>query len=166
MITIRCGNTAPDDRLVVCDRPKGMHRLCSGFSEELDSYIDWANPAYEDAKVGSKGAADAVVRAAASRVTGVEGAELAAGRWSEVERVLVLDAIRKLAEERESFTADDVWAELGDTVPMTSGLAAMFRRAVGQGIIEPTERYADSSRTGRADNDSGRRLRVWRGLSS
>lgn len=162
---IRCGKTHPEQSRVVCNRPKGLHRLCTGFDEEVDDYVDWSNPDYEDAKVTDRDKASAVVREAAAKVTGSEGAERAARSWTDTERALVSVAISEVAQARETFTADDVWIALGDLVPKTMGLSAMLRKAANDGLIEPTDQYAESRRGDRTDHDYGRRLRIWRALA-
>lgn len=143
-----------------------MHAECSGWHDQVDDYIDWINYAYEDPKMTTEQNAAAVVRTAAAKVTGhqaaVEGSERAMKSWTKTEQLLVRTAIIALAEERDLFTADDVWALLGKQVPKTAGLAAMFRQAKVDGYISPTDQYADSARSDRSDHDQGRRLRVWR----
>lgn len=148
------------------DRP---HRLCAGWSFGESEYIDWPNQENLDSKRRSPAEARATVRTVASRASAhqkaVEGSQAAAeSRWSETERLLVKAAIYALAEERDSFTADDVWAVLADSVPTTPGLAAMLRAATSEGIIEPTDQHVRSRREDRADHDHGRHLRVWRSL--
>jgi hypothetical protein len=161
-----CGRTLDEaGEILRCDKPEGNHKLCSGWSAALMQHVDWPNPAYEPPKAQESPAAESKVRALAakmnSREAAREGAERAAQSWTPAERMLVESAITEVAEKHSEFTTDQVWAALGDRVPMTSGMAALLRVAQKKGQIEATDRYADSARE-RADHDHGRRLRVWK----
>lgn len=52
---------------MVCDRPAGPHRLCSGYDPAQESYVDWANPLWEDDKATSQGEAENVIQQMAFR---------------------------------------------------------------------------------------------------
>lgn len=53
---------------VVCDRPAGPHRLCSGYVEEQQSYVDWPNPVWNDDKSTSKNDAENTIHEMALRL--------------------------------------------------------------------------------------------------
>lgn len=93
---------------------------------------------------------------------GMEGSEQAALRWT-LDQVLAVDkAIRVVAERKQSFTADDVWAELGDEFPVTKGLSGRLKAAKNRGVLASTGDTAIASRGG--SHDHGQRLAVWRSL--
>lgn len=167
---MRCNEPHPDLPGVICDCARTPHRLCSGWHEEIQSYIDWPNSGF----VASKQSPDTerarqTIRKAASRVqareAAVEGSEKAVARWSNAEQLQVRAAIVVLAQEVDTFTTDDVWELLGDDVPKGPGITAMLRQAVSEGYIEPTEKQVQSRRQDRGDHDYGRYLRVWRSIS-
>jgi hypothetical protein len=162
MTTSECGNKREGGG-ITCDKTTKNHKFCSGWSDEAGGHVDWPNPQWSPPKVkaDAKGA-EADLRAMAARVNaGAEGSERASRSWTDTERKLVELAIAEVADQVDEFSTDEVWAALGDSVPMTAGMAAMLRAATAQGVIEPTDRYTDSRRD-RADHDGGRRLRVWR----
>lgn len=84
-------------------------------------------------------------------------AESAEG-WTPEERAELERAIRRLARERATFTADDVWAA-APAVPVRKGLAALLRAAQRDGAIAPTGRYMVAGRGGK--HDHAQRLTVW-----
>lgn len=161
-MTTECGKTGDGAR---CDKPRGNHKMCSGWSDARHGHVDWPNPDWEPPKAKEPVRAASRVRALADKMNGrhagAEGAERAAQSWTPAERLLVESAISETAERHAEFTTDEVWACLGDRVRMTAGMAAMLKAAARKGLIEPTDRYADSARE-RADHDQGRRLRVWK----
>jgi hypothetical protein len=162
--TTECGNKYSDEGAVsTCDKTAKNHKLCSGWSDRIGGHIDWPNPEWIPPLVKSDTkTAEADLRAMAAKVkSGVEGSEHASRSWTDGERKLVELAIAEVAEQVDEFSTDEVWTALGDSVPMTAGMAAMLRAATTKGLIEPTDRYTDSRRD-RADHDGGRRLRVWR----
>jgi len=90
---------------------------------------------------------------------GMRGSELAARKWSELERQVVDDAIERAARELETFTADDVWKRAVG-VPVTKGLAGRLNAARNRGVIEATGEVVFAERGG--DHDHRQRLAVWR----
>jgi len=168
MMTSECGQAWELEGVTLrCDKTRPNHKSCSGWSAMRGQHVDWPNPSYEPPKAVESPVAVSKVRALAakmnSRQAGAEGAERAAQSWTAAQRLLVESAITEVAERHAEFTADQVWSVLGDRVPMTSGMAAMFKAAARAGLIEATDRYADSERE-RGDHDQGRRLRVWKSL--
>lgn len=164
-----CRNRHDDvGEVLFCDKPPGNHRRCSGWSDRAGGYVDWDNPAYTAPKVAQDAPkAASRLQVMAGRVSGAqagkEGSERAAASWTPAQRQTVESVITEVATRQDEFTTDDLWGALGLTVPKTAGMAAMLRQATSKGFIEPTERYADSTRE-RGDHDHGRRLRVWRSL--
>ena len=71
-------------------------------------------------------------------------------------------AVRALAESREAFTTDAVWAlllRMGASIPdEPRALGAVMRRCRDVGWIEPTDRTVLSSRP----ETHARPIRVWR----
>lgn len=132
---------------------------------------NWDNPAYVPFKVQERSTARKTLTQMAARVppalsvdaveAAVEGSERAAGNWTPEQRRVVFDAVVAVAQEKKRFTADDVWRYLDNVVPMTTGLAAVLRRAVAAGHIKPTSDFAYSTRQDRVDHDYGRHLRIW-----
>ena len=152
--------------VLLCDKPSGNHRMCSGWSDRAGGHVDWENPAYTPPKVAQDAPkASSRLQDMANRINGAqagrEGSERAAASWTPAQRQMVESAITEVATRQDEFTTDDLWGVLGQTVPKTAGMAAMLRKATSKGFIEPTDRYADSARE-RDDHDQGRRLRVWR----
>lgn len=71
----------------------------------------------------------------------------------------VLDAVRKLAQGQEEFTADDVWKVVPDwTVVEPRALGAVMRQAQRDGVCITTNRFVTSRRR------HGAPIRVWRSL--
>lgn len=159
----RCGNANPEKHDVECNRPSRLHPVCSGWDEETGDYLDWPNPHYTEAKAADIDDARATARELASKATG-RPAEGLKRSWTKGEQSVVRAAIVVLAEERDTFTADDIWDLIDDDVPKGNGLTALLNEAHRDRYIEPTDRYADSQRRDRSDHDQGRRLRVWRSL--
>ena len=79
--------------------------------------------------------------------------------WSKNQIERVDQAIAHLAFTVDSFTADDVWTELGPGFPVTKGLAARLVHAQRRGLIASTDRTRKSTRGG--THDHGQRLTVW-----
>lgn len=79
--------------------------------------------------------------------------------WSEYQIREVDRAIAHLADSVHSFTADDVWAELGPGFPVTKGMAARLVHAQRRGLIASTNSTRKSTRGG--THDHGQRLTVW-----
>lgn len=162
----RCGNHHPHKGHVICDRPARRHPTCSGWDTDIHGFTDWENQTYAETKVSSPEQARVQARHMASRFSpqraAAKGSEQAKRRWTISEQLQIRAAIVTLAQEKDSFTTDDIWTQVGPDVPKTPGITAMLREADRDGFIEPTEDYADSQRDDRADHDQGRRLRVWR----
>jgi hypothetical protein len=166
-----CHNAHDDEGTSIpCDKTRENHRTCSGWSDREGGFIDWPNPSWEPPKTTEKASAAQTVRRLASKFTGaeagVEGSERASASWTPTQRMLVEAAITQVAESCAEFTTDQIWGALGDRVPKTAGMAAMLRKASAKGLIEATDKYADSRRADRDDHDQGRRLRVWRSRMS
>lgn len=166
MTRTECGREhVLDGETLRCDKTSANHKHCSGWSATRMGHVDWPNSNWEPPKAQESPQAESRVRGLAAKMNGrhagAEGAERAAQSWTPTERLLVESAVAHVAEKHAEFTTDEVWAELGDRVPKSAGMAAMLKAAVRKGLIEPTDRYADSSRE-RADHDQGRRLRVWK----
>lgn len=147
-----------------CSKSTPNHASCTGWSARAEEFVDWPNPEYTAPKTVTSGSPKTSLTAMANRINGAGKDEADEGKssWTNAQRMLVQSAITQVAEARDEFTTDDVWAVLGKSVPKTPGMAAMLAKASRQGFIEATERYADSRRSDRADHDAGRRLRVWR----
>lgn len=168
MTRAECGREhVLDGDVLRCDKTGASHKHCSGWSSALGQHVDWPNPGWEPPKARQSPKAESRVRELAEKMNGrhagAEGSERAARSWTPTQRLLVEAAIAETAERHAEFTTDQIWAALGDRVPMTSGMAAMLQAARKKGLVEPTDRYADSARE-RADHDQGRRLRVWKSL--
>ncbi len=141
-----CGvATVLDGETVRCDKTATNHRHHSGWSWREHGHVDWLNDAYEPPKTQESPVAESKVRTLArrmnSRQAAAEGAEQAAQAWTPVQQLVVESAITEVAEAHGEFTTDQVWAVLGDRVPMTSGLSAMLKAAQRKGLIEATERF-------------------------
>lgn len=93
---------------------------------------------------------------------GMDGSRRAARKWTEDEAKKVDAAIAAVAGRLPTFTADAVWAELGDGFPVTKGLASRLTAAKNRGLIENTGTVAPARRGG--DHDHAQRLSVWRSL--
>lgn len=93
---------------------------------------------------------------------GRRGSERASRRWT-AEQVDAVDAaIENCARRLTEFTADDVWAALGDEFPVTKGLTARLVVARNAGLIAGTDQLRKTHRGG--VHDKGQRLSVWRSL--
>lgn len=79
--------------------------------------------------------------------------------WTEAQIHEVDRAILRVADRLPSFTADDIWEELGPGFPVTKGLAARLVSAQRRQLIASTDRTRKSSRGGA--HDHGQRLTVW-----
>lgn len=102
---------------------------------------------------------------------GMEGSARAAAKWTDEELTQVDDAIanvvnKLLAASSEwdeppgTFTADDIWRELGDGFLVTKGLAGRLNAARNRGMIVNTGRTIISGRDD--EHGHGQRLTVWR----
>ena len=80
-------------------------------------------------------------------------------KWTGEQQRAVDDAIAVVALAKERFTADDVWAQLGPSFPVTKGLAARLNVAVRRKIIYNTGTVAHAKRGGL--HDHAQRLTVW-----
>lgn len=72
-----------------------------------------------------------------------------------------LNAIRELAEERKTFTSDDLYAKVPEA-PHYNMIGDAFREARRLGIIEMTGQSIRSTRK----LSKGRRVQVWRKAGS
>jgi len=94
---------------------------------------------------------------------GMEESEKAARyKWTDLENEMVMQAIAYCARTRPEFTADRVWAVLGEDFPVTKGMAARLNKSVGLGLIVGTDDFRRSTRKG--EHGRGQRLGVWRSL--
>ncbi len=93
---------------------------------------------------------------------GMAGSALAATRWTDEQVAAVDRAILRAAAGANRFTADDVWAELGDGIPVTKGLAGRLMAAAHRGAIVRTLDTVTSTREG--VHGHGQRLAVWVGV--
>lgn len=169
-----CGNHHPERSGVVCDAKANNHPLCSGFDPQESDYVDWANPGYVEVKKTSATKQETRHKLAdiASRVraekpvegfaAGMQASEQAADKWTPEQKQTVWTAIRTVAKTRYEFTADEIWQELDNAVPVTKGLAALLNRAVAKGILMNTRQKVVSSRKG--EHGHAQTLSVWRSL--
>lgn len=76
--------------------------------------------------------------------------------WStEVYRI-----ISELADKGIPFTSDDVWKLVSGTPKNNSAMGAVFRKAVANKIVEPTEQFILSQRP----SAHSRPIRVWKAI--
>ena len=93
---------------------------------------------------------------------GMEGSELAAGKWTPAQQAAVSKAIWQVAADLYEFTADNIWEILGPDFPVTKGLAGRLNAARHAGLIEPTGQVVMSQRDGA--HGHSQRLAVWRAI--
>jgi len=93
---------------------------------------------------------------------GMEGSARAAQKWTDLEKKWVDEAIELVALVQDTFTADDIWAQIAGRVRVTKGLAGRLNAARHRGMIEPTGQVTFARRGG--DHDHAQRLAVWRSL--
>jgi len=96
---------------------------------------------------------------------GMAGSERAARRWTPAQVRDVDKAIRDCARFRETFTTDDVWAEVRSSdpdFPITKGIGGRLNAARHAGLIENTGQTTIARRGGQ--HDHAQRLSVWRAL--
>ncbi len=89
----------------------------------------------------------------------LKGSGLAAQKWSAEERAMVRLAIRGIALNQPTFTADDVWDTLPKDFPVTKGLTAVLQEAARLKWIASTEETVITGRGG--EHDHAQRLTVW-----
>ena len=170
-----CQQPHPDYPSLLCEQQGENHRLCTGYHAEGDEFLDWENPSYQPPKNRTRKGAQAHLEAVATRVApdtrvgtappssgfakGVQESTRAAGKWTEQEKVRVMDAIIAVAKRTDEFTSDAIWEELGASVPVTKGLTAMLMLADRRGILMSTGKTEKSTRGG--EHDHGQRLTVW-----
>ena len=172
-MNVLCQNRNPDSPEISCDLDGGNHRLCTGLDPSTHLFVDWSNPDYREPppKVDKQKTATRM-REIRSRVepatraegfaAGVEASGRSAGVWTQEEKDLVFEAIRKVAIEHEEFTTDQVWEELGGRVPITKGMTSMLMLASRRGILDSTGKTTTSTRGGQ--HDHGQRLTIWYSL--
>ena len=80
-------------------------------------------------------------------------------KWTGEQQRAVDDAIAIVALAKDRFTADDVWAQLGASFPVTKGLAARLNAAARRKVIYNTGTVAHAKRGGL--HDHAQRLTVW-----
>lgn len=80
-------------------------------------------------------------------------------KWTPFQQRQVDDAIEACARQLGVFTADDVWARLGQHFPVTKGLAGRLNAAVRRRIIVNTGNVRHANRGGQ--HDHAQRLTVW-----
>lgn len=97
----------------------------------------------------------------AAHAAGIAASDTAADyKWTGLERMIVDRAIGAVARRLRVFTTDDLWEELGESVPVTKGLAGRLTAAKNAGIIAPTGTVVFSQRKG--SHGHGQRLSLWR----
>ena len=84
---------------------------------------------------------------------------VADAKWTPFQQRQVDDAIEACAKQLGVFTADDVWARLGQHFPVTKGLAGRLNAAVRRRIIVNTGNVRHANRGGQ--HDHAQRLTVW-----
>ena len=84
---------------------------------------------------------------------------VADAKWTPFQQRQVDAAIEACAREISVFTADDVWARLGQHFPVTKGLAGRLNAAVRRRIIVNTGNVRHANRGGQ--HDHAQRLTVW-----
>jgi hypothetical protein len=102
-----------------------------------------------------------------------DGIARAAAKWTDDEVAQVDAAIAAIAARRRAtghplnnsfeFTTADVWQELGDSFPVTKGIAGRMLAAKGAGLIANTGRTIIAPKDATGPNH-GQRLTVWRAL--
>lgn len=78
-------------------------------------------------------------------------------------KFLAIQATRKVAMQRETFTSEHVWAELvaeGSTTHEPKAMGGILRKAAQEGICEVTERFIKSS----SRINHRRPLQIWKSL--
>lgn len=165
-----CGNV--EDKLA-CERAPGNHPRCRAFDDDADRFVHWDNPDYRAPKTVDRATGKEKIRAAAAatgpdpRVGDQDPAPAPPeGRWSDEERELVRQALRRVCERHAGggeFTSDEVWAELGATVRKGPGLTSVINQARHDGWLDSTGKKGRSQRA-RDDHDEGRELTLWYSL--
>jgi hypothetical protein len=84
---------------------------------------------------------------------------VADAKWTPAQQRQVDAAIDACAREIGYFTADDVWAKLGQHFPVTKGLAGRLNAAVRRRTIVNTGAVRHANRGGQ--HDHAQRLTVW-----
>lgn len=84
---------------------------------------------------------------------------VADAKWTPFQQRQVDQAIEACARQLGVFTADDVWARLGQHFPVTKGLAGRLNAAVRRRIIVNTGNVRHANRGGQ--HDHAQRLTVW-----
>jgi hypothetical protein len=149
----------PEHPEVRCEIKTGNHPECTGWSTAHQDYVDWLNSDYVPSKK-VRGQPKDQLREMAERVTpaprvddsaeahreAMAGSERAANALTQDQKDYVIAAITSVARQHAEFTADDVYQELGDTVPASKGIAALFRQAAKQGVLRPTGKSVSSRR--------------------
>jgi hypothetical protein len=103
-----------------------------------------------------------LVEAGTSFERGLEGSARAAAKWTADEVAQVDAAIEAVADRCRNvrtFTADDVWVELGSGFLVTKGLAGRLIAAANRGVLVNMGRTVLSKREG--EHGHGQRLTVW-----
>jgi len=77
---------------------------------------------------------------------------VADAKWTPFQQRQVDDAIEACARQLGVFTADDVWARLGQHFPVTKGLAGRLNAAVRRRIIVNTGNVRHANRGGQHDH--------------
>lgn len=169
-----CGVTHPQRPDLRCEQPTGNHPAHFAFDRTIWAHISWPNEEYVEPESSRSRPRDERQRQLNEIVARVRerdrasgfGAGLGAsqssaeGRWTEGDRALVLDAVRRVATRQETFTTDEVWGLLDGAVPVTKGMTAMLTEAKRRGWIESTDTTTIARRGG--EHDHAQRLTVWR----
>ena len=83
-------------------------------------------------------------------------------KWTPDQQLQVDKAIVKMARMKPTFTADDVWYELGVSFPVTKGMTARLLVAQRRNVIKNTGTTTFARRGGQ--HDHAQRLTIWQSL--
>ena len=135
---------------------------CETLATMLGVDIRDVTAALNSEQVITNSRARAIVAAANPRERANLGTHRAGKAWTPAEHAEVHAAVMRVAARRDTFTADDVWDELGDRAPVGKGLAGVLRGIAGHGHIRNTGTTVYTTRGG--VHDAGQRLTVWSSL--
>jgi hypothetical protein len=96
------------------------------------------------------------------RVAMVESQASANAKWTPQQQLQVDQAIRKMARMMPRFTADQVWYELHDALPISKGMTARLMVAERRGVIKNSGEITWAERGGK--HDHAQRLTIWQSL--
>ena len=96
------------------------------------------------------------------RVAITQSQASATAKWSIDEQTQVDTAIIKMARMKPSFTADEIWYELGPTFTVSKGMTARLMVAQRRGVIKNSGQITYANRGG--VHDHAQRLTIWQSL--